>query len=86
MELGEVDFPYLGLIREKWPYVHWRFGYYSEEDEIKIDNVAKRLKMETTEYTKFIFKNPESRTIENEIVARLSIPTYDQVESYRKGI
>ena len=32
--------------------------------------------MATTEYSKFIFKNPESPTIENEIVAELSIPTY----------
>ena len=40
--------------------------------------------MGTTEYSKFIFKNPESSTIETKIVAELSIPFSLKLKNFQK--
>lgn len=66
--LGDVDIPYMQLIKERFPACKWRFSYYSESDIEKIKEVANFLKIEDSQYVFFEFKNLDSSKIESKLV------------------
>lgn len=66
--LGDVDIPYMQLIKERFPACKWRFSYYSESDIEKIKEVANFLKIEDSQYVFFEFKNLDSSKIESRLV------------------
>lgn len=81
MSLGEVDFSYFEQIRKQWPNAMWRFSYYSERDKERINLVVKRLGIPENQYSIFYFNNPRHKEIENRIVQKRKIVTYEQVEN-----
>lgn len=77
MSLGDVDIPYLIQIRERWPNAHWRFSYYSNEDNIRIVEVAiNLLHLKKEEYDVFEFSNNLAQEIQEEIVKLQNIKKY----------
>ncbi|WP_312047526.1 AbiH family protein [Anaerotignum sp.] len=81
MSLGNIDFTYFEQIRKKWPDATWNFGYYSKQDEQRINKLARRLGIQLFKYTKFKFENPKFQEIMDLIVKKVDITTYEKVNS-----
>lgn len=81
--LGDVDLPYMQLIKEKFPTCKWKFSYYSKSDIVNIKKAAEFLKIEDTQYELFEFKNLDSCKIEARLVEENKIvifPTMDELK------
>lgn len=77
LSMGEVDIPYLIQAREKWPNSKWKFSYYSDEDEARIEEIATEvLGLCDDEFITFEFKNTHSELIKNEIIEEHCINEY----------
>lgn len=76
LSLGDVDIPYLQQIRHNWPNTKWRFSYYSEKDQRKIDDVATVLNLNNSEYETFYFANSLANNIREEIIYTQDINIY----------
>lgn len=80
LSLGEVDIPYLVQIRHRWPNAKWKFSYYSESNQERINDVAKNsLNLDEGEYGMFKFAHTLSRDVCREIVSIRGIDEYTSV-------
>lgn len=82
--LGDVDIPYLQLIREQWTECKWHFSYYSEADKESIVLAAKKLKLDTSQYDFFMFSNPEARYIEDTLLKENEITIFPTITTLLK--
>lgn len=76
LSFGDVDLPYIKLIRKKWPYSRWRFSYYSNGDKKNIANTVKVLGLSEKEYELFELNNPSSKIIQDKLVEHNHIKKY----------
>lgn len=78
LSLGEVDTPYLIDIKYRWPNAYWKFSFFSQEEQIRIDEIARtQLNLESNRYELFHFSNDNSVTLCNEIVKLNKIKEYE---------
>ncbi len=68
---GDVDMPYLQMLRKKWPKCKWKFSYYGTEDILRIEEVVSILNIKNSQYEKFLFKNTETEKITNQLKKEL---------------
>lgn len=82
--LGDVDIPYLQLIREQWAECKWHFSYHSESDKTSIERVAKILKIDIAQYDMFRFNNLHSRHIEDILLKENKIVVFPTISKLMK--
>lgn len=68
LSLGNVDIPYLQVIKRKWTNCIWKFSYYAETDKDRIREVAQTLSIPMGQYELFELKNENSSEINRTIV------------------
>ena len=73
---GDVDMPYMKLIRETWPDCPWRFSYRSDYSKDTLAKTASSLGLNLSQYEMFQFKNAQSKNILNRLVKENGITEY----------
>lgn len=77
LSLSDVDIPYLRQLHRRFPEAKWEFSYYSDDDNMRIDEVAlEHLQLSKDNYDKFLFSNSEANIIKKKIISELSIKSY----------
>lgn len=77
---GNVDMPYIKHIRDTYPKSRWNFSYYQESEKKPIEEIAKSLELEKSQYDMFELKNERAPDIEKKIIDANNITVYKSMK------